>query len=95
MPKGSFPQPREFQQANADYARTSVAEEDLQAFRALNLTQQPEYNAADKQKTYERQLSTDSTTSTDSEYEDGPPRQEEFGGEPGTPEKMPELQIGW
>lgn len=84
MPQGSFPPPREFQQANAEHARTTVGEEDLQAFKALNLTQQPELKNVDyvaKQKTYERQESTDSTATTDSEYEDGPPRQEEFGGD--------------
>ncbi|KAK9838737.1 hypothetical protein WJX74_002329 [Apatococcus lobatus] len=79
VPQGPFPPPQEFQQANAEYARTTVGEEDLQAFKDLNLTQQPDYKAGDKHKAYERQESTDSTTSMDSEYEDGPPRQEEFG----------------
>ena len=81
MPQGPFPHPAEFQRANAEFARTSIGQDDLQAFKDLNTTQQPN-KSADTQKLDERQSldSTDSTMSTDSEYEDGPPRQEEFGG---------------
>ena len=81
MPQGPFPHPAEFQQANAEFARTSIGQADLQAFKELNLSQQPK-KSVDTPKVDERQSldSTDSTVSSDSEYEDGPPRQEEFGG---------------
>ena len=75
MTQGRFPAPTELQQANVEIARSEVSQADLQAFKALNLGQQPDHKGLSLN-------STDTPDSTEGVYDDaGPPRQEEYGGE--------------
>lgn len=73
MTQGRFPPSNEVQQANVEIARSEVSQEDLQAFKTLNVAQQPGSAVG----------SSDYSASTEEGmYDDaGPPRQEEFGGE--------------
>ncbi len=82
IPSASFPAPDEFQQANAAYARTSVGEEELRAFRDMRVSGQPPSAqvAPSKPVAYDRSDSSTSDSGPDIPEDEGPPRPEEFGG---------------